>query len=540
MTLLNGSGLARYFISVLALGVFFLGLNYVNYGRHTSLQAEKTACSQSPPEEIVKVVYRDRIIEKVVDGPKNEGEESQENEHIPAKIIYTPMEENGIKYPISDELKKDPDFATFQKRSKFLNNACRSIRSIFDTKQSFKAKKHLHELIKNGQNADDEKKCLPVLAREGSPENHFYTDKEKIHVCLPTKTGSTNWLKMLFSLYTSDGKIDPDEVDPNLVYQMPQLPRFAAQLDEHIRSRQGKDDYFTMITVRHPFARLHSAYKDKFRNKHPWMKYIRGKFGTYLDAMETEDMENEDYEYSFRAFLELMALSEYDQERDRHWKTVQTYCTPCHIDYDFVLKQETAMAENDFLMKVLKFDETHPGLHVPGRYNSNVTARIDMDEIAAPYKGIPRDIIEKIYISYYPDFVLFNYDVDEVFAVAGPASDAALKKKRMEVRAKMKTKFGYYTKRTDDMQCMGDEDYACKYGMWRKFTNHTIVGTAYPFAGKKFTTLTAAFEFGCDKPTVKGVIYDGTAYQLRGGSAGFREHRTDTVWVKQYSTLTIA
>jgi hypothetical protein len=44
---------------------------------------------------------------------------------------------------------------------------------------------------------------------------------------------------MLFSLYTSDGKIDPDEVDPNLVYQMPQLPRFAAELDERVRSRQG-------------------------------------------------------------------------------------------------------------------------------------------------------------------------------------------------------------------------------------------------------------------------------------------------------------
>jgi len=58
MTLLNGSGLARYFISVLALGVFFLGLNYVNYGRHTSLQAEKTACNQSPPEEVVKVNSR--------------------------------------------------------------------------------------------------------------------------------------------------------------------------------------------------------------------------------------------------------------------------------------------------------------------------------------------------------------------------------------------------------------------------------------------------------------------------------------------------
>ena len=53
-----GSGLARYFVSVLGLGVFFLGLNYVNYGRHTSLQAEKVACNQAPPQEIVKVNLR--------------------------------------------------------------------------------------------------------------------------------------------------------------------------------------------------------------------------------------------------------------------------------------------------------------------------------------------------------------------------------------------------------------------------------------------------------------------------------------------------
>lgn len=53
-----GSGLARYFVSVLGLGVFFLGLNYVNYGRHTSLQAEKAACNQAPPQEIVKVNLR--------------------------------------------------------------------------------------------------------------------------------------------------------------------------------------------------------------------------------------------------------------------------------------------------------------------------------------------------------------------------------------------------------------------------------------------------------------------------------------------------
>jgi len=45
-----------------------------------------------------------------------------------------------------------------------------------------------------------------MMAREGSPENHFYDDKHKFHVCLPTKTGSTNWLKTLLDLYLYDGE----------------------------------------------------------------------------------------------------------------------------------------------------------------------------------------------------------------------------------------------------------------------------------------------------------------------------------------------
>ena len=141
------------------------------------------------------------------------------------------------------------------------------------------------------------------MAREGSPENHFYDDKHKFHVCLPTKTGSTNWLKTLVTLYSYDGDKNPEEIDSNLVYKMPQMPRFQKDLKEFVRGREGIEGYFTMVSTRHPFARLYSAWKDKFRNGHPWYVYIKKKFGDYLNVLEQKNMTAEPYEVSFEEMV---------------------------------------------------------------------------------------------------------------------------------------------------------------------------------------------------------------------------------------------
>ena len=119
-----------------------------------------------------------------------------------------------------------------------------------------------------------------------------------------------------------------------------------------------------------------------------------------------------------QAFLELAALSVYDTERDRHWKSMQTYCTICNIEYDFILKQESAMAENEFLLSTMGLTEKHPLLHVPGIYAANNgtfskdqwkhaqtvsdVKTITIDEIATPYKNISRKLIENIYSAYFP------------------------------------------------------------------------------------------------------------------------------------------
>ena len=99
-------------------------------------------------------------------------------------------------------------------------------RAIMNRGLTFQQARELQKAIISGKSIPDAEPCTPVISREGSPDNHFFDDKSKFHVCLPTKTGSTNWLKMLWSLYKFDGMIAPEKVDANMIYQISQMPRF--------------------------------------------------------------------------------------------------------------------------------------------------------------------------------------------------------------------------------------------------------------------------------------------------------------------------
>ena len=92
----------------------------------------------------------------------------------------------------------------------------------------------------------------------------------------------------------------------------------------------------------------------------------------------------------------------------------------------------------------------------------------------------------------------FKYSVKEILNVA-VEDDPKMEAKRKEVRAQMEKKFGYYERRSDDMTCEGEQNYACRFGNWRMFVNKTLGGTAQPFGQKKFTKLKSAQQFACDK-----------------------------------------
>ena len=84
------------------------------------------------------------------------------------------------------------------------------------------------------------------------------------------------------------------------------LDRFnSTDMKKERAIRGSSEGYLTLVNTRHPLARLLSAWHDKFRKGHPWMKYIEKMYGNILKKLEKRDMTLEKFTYSFEAFMEL-------------------------------------------------------------------------------------------------------------------------------------------------------------------------------------------------------------------------------------------
>ena len=79
------------------------------------------------------------------------------------------------------------------------------------------------------------KPCIPALPNRGSKLGHFYNDTKKFSVCLPTKTGSTNWLKALVGLVKDKA---PEYVtDRETWYGLDRFPNTPGEASQHRRKR---------------------------------------------------------------------------------------------------------------------------------------------------------------------------------------------------------------------------------------------------------------------------------------------------------------
>ena len=127
------------------------------------------------------------------------------------------------------------------------------------------------------------------------------------------------------------------------------------------------------------------------------MGYIRPRFGKYLDLLEQKNMTNEKYEYSFEAFAELVALTPFNFQRDKHWHSMHGYCTPCLFNYDFITKQEMTSTDYPAILDLTGYQAKYPKLHIPGRFNTS----LETSKIAEPYRDLSQTVIRNLYKNYY-------------------------------------------------------------------------------------------------------------------------------------------
>ena len=87
----------------------------------------------------------------------------------------------------------------------------------------------------------------------------FYDDEIKFSSCFPPKTGITNWLKALIH---QKHKYKQIRNLKDIFYDLPRYERSG--LRERFEMKSGINDYVSFLTVRHPFSRILSAYRNWF------------------------------------------------------------------------------------------------------------------------------------------------------------------------------------------------------------------------------------------------------------------------------------
>ena len=172
---------------------------------------------------------------------------------------------------------------------------------------------------------------------------------------------------------------------------------------------KGGNRIIRHLNVRHPFARLESAYRDKMdpATTTSTIRYQK----QYRDFMNETGFKlfkkGNAWIPTFEDFLE--AVSFYPEDMyNKHWSPMWTICEPCLIDYDVITKTETMDEDFKYLQK--KWNEK---LKVPA-FHAYSDTKMDYnnyeENLLKIYKNVSRKVIEKLVEVYEWDFKLFGYD----------------------------------------------------------------------------------------------------------------------------------
>ncbi len=228
-------------------------------------------------------------------------------------------------------------------------------------------------------------------------------DKRKFLMCIPHKSGSTNWLRML--AITSGNK----EINRNTYVfgsdyvNMTGIRRLSSySLEEQA---QRIHTYTKYIFVRNPYARLLSAYRDKFVAETDY------GYKVFSEIM-LQKMRGENYKQTSRAnvtmtFREFIGYILNMNEFDGHWSPYQLQCLPCKIKYNYVGKFETFEKDASEILRQITGNATIPDII---QRDAGPFSKVKTEDIVNEYfNTLPKDWLLRLHKIYSTDLEMFGY-----------------------------------------------------------------------------------------------------------------------------------
>ncbi|ODM96899.1 Carbohydrate sulfotransferase 8 [Orchesella cincta] len=192
--------------------------------------------------------------------------------------------------------------------------------------------------------------CNQLARREAINWNYFYyyknpTTQNGIIWCKVPKAGSTTLTKMFLRLAGSKNYKNNTRVHKLLRDFYPRIPN-KLMLDKMKTTK-------SFLVVRDPFERILSAYRDKLESYNRDLVYRDGfyheTYGRFMvqqphskqtnlssNGNATASIRKEPTWNEFIAYLLKTPVSRYDE----HWMPITKLCSPCNVQFDYIIKME--------------------------------------------------------------------------------------------------------------------------------------------------------------------------------------------------------
>ena len=174
------------------------------------------------------------------------------------------------------------------------------------------------------------------------------------------------------------------------------------------------------MTVRHPFERILSAYRDKFvYNNMKGEELFYNEYGkNIITSYRKETPENSLYLQvpTFKEFVRYLIDVNFT-EYDNHWMPYFVFCTPCHVHYSYIAKTETINDDSLYIKQVLQ----SLGMTISEQEEEEATMnRLNKahELTEEDYSNIPKSMIQSLYKKYEIDFLMFGYEMESYFSYA--------------------------------------------------------------------------------------------------------------------------
>lgn len=242
---------------------------------------------------------------------------------------------------------------------------------------------------------------------------HFLIEeKSKTVFCFNHKVASSTWMYFYAQV----------DHDPSFLKQLEKTGmaylianRLGPSSTTEVVEKVGSGNYFSFLVVRHPFDRILSAYRDRIV-AHPCCGQAKQYIPKILEAHQlpiSDILDANGCPKTYPTFQQfLQYLIKFPRDHNEHWISYSRNCAPCLLNYDAVIKLESAQEDQEYVLE-------HSGLDKFAmlEFKHPTQGGKTEDHRKEFYSQVHCDVLERLYILFQSDFELYEYDPQPFYEI---------------------------------------------------------------------------------------------------------------------------